>query len=313
MNKEHTIKKYLSIYGLYFAFALLIIAMAVLSPAFLKPTNIINILRQTSINGIIAIGMTLVIITGGIDLSVGSVLALSAVIATSFAHPGEHNLILPLAIGLFVGLGCGFINGFIIAWNKIAPFIVTLAMMTIARGLALVYTNGRPVIELSDNYNKIGSGYFVRIPIPVIIFIMIVLSGIFLLKYVKFGRHIYATGGNEMAAKISGVNTRRVIIWVYSLTGLLSGLAGIVLSARVMSASPATGQGYELDAIAAVVIGGTKLTGGVGSVSGTIVGVLIIGVMNNGLDLLNVSSYLQLVIKGIIILLAVVLEKKNLH
>jgi ribose/xylose/arabinose/galactoside ABC-type transport system permease subunit len=311
MNKEHLLKKYLSLYGLYFAFALLIIVMAVLSPAFLKPTNIINILRQTSINGIIAIGMTLVILTGGIDLSVGSILALSAVIATSFAHPGEHNLIVPLSIGLFVGLTCGFINGFIIAWNKIAPFIVTLAMMTIARGLALVYTNGRPVIELSDIYNKIGSGYIIGIPIPVIIFILIVLAGLFLLKYAKFGRHIYATGGNEIAAKISGVNTKKVIIWVYSLTGLLSGLSGIVLSARVMSASPATGQGYELDAIAAVVIGGTKLTGGVGSIAGTIIGVLIIGVMNNGLDLLNISSYWQLFMKGVIILLAVIIDKKK--
>jgi ribose/xylose/arabinose/galactoside ABC-type transport system permease subunit len=311
MNKEHPLKKYLSLYGLYFAFALLIIVMAVLSPAFLKPTNIINILRQTSINGIIAIGMTLVILTGGIDLSVGSILALSAVIATSFAHPGEHNLIVPLSIGLFVGLTCGFINGFIIAWNKIAPFIVTLAMMTIARGLALVYTSGRPVIELSDIYNKIGSGYIIGIPIPVIIFILIVLAGLFLLKYTKFGRHIYATGGNEIAAKISGVNTKKVIIWVYSLTGLLSGLSGIVLSARVMSASPATGQGYELDAIAAVVIGGTKLTGGVGSIAGTIIGVLIIGVMNNGLDLLNISSYWQLFMKGVIILLAVIIDKKK--
>jgi ribose/xylose/arabinose/galactoside ABC-type transport system permease subunit len=311
MNKKHTLKKYLSLYGLFFAFALLIIVMAVLSPAFLKPTNIINILRQTSVNGIIAIGMTLVILTGGIDLSVGSILALSAVVATSFAHPGEHNLILPLSIGLFVGLVCGFINGFIIAWNRIAPFIVTLAMMTIARGLALVYTNGRPVIELSEIYNKIGSGYIIGIPIPVIIFILIVIAGLFLLKYTKFGRHIYATGGNEIAAKISGVNTRRVIIWVYSMTGLLSGLAGIVLSARVMSASPATGQGYELDAIAAVVIGGTKLTGGVGSIAGTLIGVLIIGVMNNGLDLLNISSYWQLFMKGVIILLAVIIDKKK--
>jgi len=311
MDKEITFKKYLSQYGLYFAFGLLIIVMAVLSPAFLKPTNLLNILRQTSINGIIAIGMTLVILTGGIDLSVGSVLALSAVIAASFAHPGEHDLILPLSIGLFVGLACGFINGFIIAWNKIAPFIVTLAMMTIARGLALVYTNGRPVIDLSDNYTKIGSGYIIGIPIPVIIFILIILAGIFLLKYTKFGRYIYATGGNEMATKISGINTTKIIIWVYSLTGLLAGLAGTVLSARVMSASPATGQGYELDAIAAVVIGGTKLTGGVGTIAGTIIGALIIGVMNNGLDLLNISSYWQLFVKGVIILLAVILDKKK--
>ena len=177
--------------------------------------------------------------------------------------------------------------------------------------LALIYTNGRPVIELSDIYNKIGSGYIIGIPIPVIIFIIIVSGGLFLLKYTKFGRHVYATGGNEMAGKISGVNTKRVIILVYSLTGLLSGLAGIVLSARVMSASPAIGQGYELDAIAAVVIGGTKLPGGVGSIAGTILGALIIGVMNNGLDLLNISSYWQLFVKGVIILLAVILDRRS--
>ena len=311
MNNNNTIRRYLSLYGIYIAFAVLIIIMAILSPVFLKPANILNILRQTSINGIIAVGMTLVILTGGIDLSVGSILALSAVIAASFAHPGEHNIIFPLVAGLSVGLLCGLINGFIIAWNKIAPFIVTLAMMTITRGLALVYTNGRPVIDLSDTYNKIGSSYLAAVPVPVIIFILIVSAGMFLLKYTKFGRHIYATGGNEMAANISGINTKRVIIRVYSLAGLLSGLAGIVLSARVMSASPAIGQGYELDAIAAVVIGGTKLTGGVGSIAGTIIGALIIGVMNNGLDMLNISSYWQLFVKGVIILLAVIMDRKK--
>lgn len=311
MSHKTNIKKYLSAYGIYIAFALLIAVMAILSPVFLKTSNLLNILRQTSVNGIIAVGMTLVILTGGIDLSVGSVLALSAVIASSFAHPGEHSIIIPVVAGLLIGSACGFINGIIIALNKIAPFIVTLAMMTIARGLALVYTEGRPVIDLSDTYNKIGSSYIIGIPLPVIIFILVVLAGIVLLKYMKFGRHIYATGGNEMAARISGVNTKRVIIWVYSLTGLLSGLAGIILSSRVMSASPATGQGYELDAIAAVVIGGTRLTGGVGSIAGTVIGALIIGIMNNGLDMLNISSYWQLLVKGLIILLAVNLDYKR--
>lgn len=311
MSNQINIKKYLSAYGIYIAFVLLIAVMAILSPVFLKTSNLLNILRQTSVNGIIAVGMTLVILTGGIDLSVGSVLALSAVIATSFAHPGEHSIIIPVVAGLLIGSLCGFINGIIIALNKIAPFIVTLAMMTIARGLALVYTEGRPVIDLSDTYNKIGSSYIIGIPFPVIIFILVVLAGIVLLKYMKFGRHIYATGGNEMAARISGVNTRGIIIWVYSLTGLLSGLAGIILSSRVMSASPATGQGYELDAIAAVVIGGTRLTGGVGSIAGTVVGALIIGIMNNGLDMLNISSYWQLFVKGLIILLAVNLDYKR--
>jgi len=304
---------YLSRYGILIAFLILIVLMSFLSPAFLKTTNIMNILRQTSINGIVAVGMTLVIILAGIDLSVGSVIALAAVIAASFAHTDDYPLIVPVFAGLITGALCGFLNGFIIAKRKIAPFIMTLAMMTIARGAALVYTNGRPVIDLSDSYNKIGGSYFLGMPIPVIIFIVIILCGWFLLSRTVFGRHIYATGGNKTAAELSGIITNKIIIWVYTIAGLLAGLAGIVLSSRVMSGSPATGQGYELDAIAAVVIGGTKLTGGVGTVFGTVIGVLIIGVMNNGLDLLNVSSYWQLVVKGIIILLAVVLKKKNLR
>jgi ribose/xylose/arabinose/galactoside ABC-type transport system permease subunit len=303
--------KYLSRYGILIAFLVLIVLMSLLSPAFLKTSNIMNILRQTSVNGIVAVGMTFVIILAGIDLSVGSVIALAAVIAASFAHPGGYPLIVPVFAGLFTGALCGFLNGLIIAKRKIAPFIMTLAMMTIARGAALVYTNGRPVIELSDSYNRIGGSYFLGIPIPVIIFIIIIILGWILLSGTVFGRHVYATGGNKTAAELSGIITSKITIWVYTIAGLLAGLAGIVLSSRVMSGSPATGQGYELDAIAAVVIGGTRLTGGVGSISGTIIGVLIIGVMNNGLDLLNVSSYWQLVVKGLIILLAVVLEKKN--
>ncbi|TSA33378.1 MAG: ABC transporter permease [Porphyromonadaceae bacterium] len=309
--KQKQIFQYLSRYGILVAFLILILLLSLLSPAFLKTTNIMNILRQTSVNGIVAVGMTFVIILAGIDLSVGSVIALAAVIAASFAHSGDYPLIVPVFAGLAVGGLCGFLNGFVIAKRKIAPFIMTLAMMTIARGAALVYTNGRPVIELSDSYNKIGGSYFLGIPLPVIIFIIIIFIGWVLLSKTVFGRHVYATGGNTTAAALSGIKTGKITIWVYTLAGILSGLAGIVLSSRVMSGSPATGQGYELDAIAAVVIGGTRLTGGVGTIFGTIVGVLIIGVMNNGLDLLNVSSYWQLVVKGIIILLAVVLEKKN--
>lgn len=290
---------------------MLIIVMSVLSPAFLKFTNVMNILRQTSINGIVAVGMTFVIILSGIDLSVGSVLALAAVVAASFAHTGEYPIFVPILAGLFTGSLCGFINGLIIAKRRIAPFIVTLGMMTIARGAALVYTNGRPVIELSDSYNKIGGKYVLAIPIPVIIFIIVVFIGSFLLSKTVFGRHVYATGGNKTAAELSGIITSRVIILGYSIAGFLAGLAGIVLSSRVMSGSPSTGQGYELDAIAAVVIGGTRLTGGVGTIFGTIIGALIIGVMNNGLDLLNVSSYWQQIVKGMIILLAVMIDRKK--
>lgn len=304
-------RAFISKYGIYFAFLLLTGTISVISPPFLMPSNVINILRQISVNGIIAVGMTLVIVTTGIDLSIGSVVALSAVVATSYAHPGEFPVIVPLALGLLTGLVCGAINGILIARKKLAPFIVTLGMMTAARGFGLVYTNGQPVNNLSDSYNQIGGGYLTGIPVPVVIFIGVALCGAFILHYTRFGRYVYAVGGNELAAKVSGINTERVIMAVYALMGVLAGLAGIVLSSRIMSASPSMGQGYELDAIAAVVIGGTSLSGGVGTIAGTVVGALIIGVMNNGLDMLNVSSYWQLIVKGLIIVLAVLLDKKS--
>jgi ribose/xylose/arabinose/galactoside ABC-type transport system permease subunit len=304
---------FFSTYGIYFAFVLLAGILSITSPPFRTVSNIENILQQISVNGIIAIGMTLVIITAGIDLSVGSVLALSAVVATSFAHADTHFLLVPILLGVLTGLAAGTVNGILIAKNRLAPFIVTLGMMTVARGLALVYTSGRPVINLSDSYDEIGSGSLGPIHISTIIFFVAALLGIFVLHYTRFGRYVYAVGGNELAAKVSGVNTDRVLIGVYALAGALAGLGGIVDSSRVMAGSPSTGLGYELDAIAAVVIGGTSLSGGVGSIAGTLVGVLIIGVMNNGLDLLNVSSYWQEIVKGVIIVLAVLLDKKARH
>lgn len=301
---------FFSKYGIYFAFVVLAGVLAATSPPFRTLSNIENILQQISVNGIMAIGMTLVIVTAGIDLSVGSVLALSAVVATSFAHPGEHAFVVPVALGILTGLLCGIVNGVLIAKKRLAPFIVTLGMMTVARGLALVYTSGRPVINLSDSYDEIGGGSIGPIPFPALIFFGVVLLGVFILHFTRFGRYVYAVGGNELAAKVSGVNTDRVLIGVYALAGALAGVAGIILSSRIMSGPPATGQGSELDAIAAVVIGGTSLSGGIGSIANTIVGVLIIGVMNNGLDLLNVPSYWQQVVKGLIIVLAVLLDRK---
>lgn len=313
MDANHRQKAgaFLSKYGIYFAFVLLAGALAVTSPPFRSLGNLENILQQISVNGILAVGMTFVIITAGIDLSVGSVLALSAVVATSLAHPATHVLIVPVLAGVLTGLVCGAVNGLLIAWKRLAPFIVTLGMMTVARGLALVYTSGRPVINLSDSYDKIGGGALGNLPFPAMILFAVVVLGVFLLHYTRFGRYVFAVGGNELAAKVSGVNTHRILVGVYALTGALAGLAGIVLSSRVMSGPPSAGEGYELDAIAAVVIGGTSLSGGVGSLAGTVVGVLIIGVMNNGLDLLDVSSYWQQIVKGLIIVVAVLLDRKN--
>lgn len=306
------ITKHFYKYGIYIAFICLFIVLSIASPAFLSVKNLLNVVRQVSIMGIIAAGVTFVIIGGGIDLSVGSVLALSAVIATSFATTDKpYPLIVALLLGLLVGLGCGVFNGFIIAKWKVAPFIVTLAMMTIARGLSLVYTNGRPIINLTQEYTVIGGGYLFGIPIPIYIFTFVILVSIFILNFTRFGRYVYAVGGNELSAMVSGVNVSTVKIISYAIAGLTSAIGGIVLSSRVMTGQPVLGIGYELDAIAAVVIGGTSLSGGVGSVLKTLIGILLIGVMDNGLDLLNVSAYYQQVIKGVIILLAVLLDRKN--
>ncbi|HTV43519.1 MAG TPA: ABC transporter permease [Candidatus Sulfotelmatobacter sp.] len=303
---------FFSKYGIYFAFVILAGTLAIWKPSFRTLGNIDDIFQQVSVNGILAIGMTLVIITAGIDLSVGSVLALSAVVATSFAKANDqgvpyHPLIMPLALGVLTGLACGAVNGVLIAKRRLAPFIVTLGMMTVARGLALVYSQGRPEISLSDAYDAIGEG----LAGPGGIVLATVLAGIFILHFTRFGRYVYAVGGNELAAKVSGVNTDRVLIGVYAIAGALAGVAGIVESSRVTSGSPSAGGGYELNAIAAVVIGGTSLNGGIGTMGGTIVGVLIIGVMNNGLDLLQVSSYWQQVVKGAIIVCAVLLDRKS--
>jgi ribose/xylose/arabinose/galactoside ABC-type transport system permease subunit len=305
------LRRILARYGIYIAFAVLFGILSFSSDSFLSVQNVLNVLRQSSLNGIIAVGMTFVIITGGIDLSVGAIVAVAAVVATSFAHPGGYPIIVPVLIGLAFGALAGFINGFAIAKGSIAPFIVTLGMMTIVRGSALVVSGGRPIINLTDQYKWIGGGYFLGIPAPVCFFLLVVGLGHFLLAYTKFGRHVYAIGGNEQAARVSGVNVHRILIGVYTLAGLCAGFAGVVLSSRVMTGSPVAGLGYELDAIAAVVIGGTSLSGGVGSIPGTIVGALIIGFMSNGLDLLNVSSYYQQIIKGVIIIVAVLVDQKN--
>lgn len=310
--KKGSTGKLLAKYGIYIAFAILFITLSITSESFLTTTNIINILRQVSIIGIVSIGMSFVIMTGGIDLSIGSIMALSAVVATSFAKvDSSYSLFIPVIVGIMVGLACGLTNGILVAKWRVSPFIATLGMMTAARGLAMVYTEGRPVIGLSESYNNIGSGSFLNLPIPIIIFVAIVLIGTFLLNFTVFGRYVFATGGNEQAAKLSGIRVTSIQIGVYAIAGILAGVGGMILSSRIMSGSPVLGQGYELDAIAAVVIGGTSLLGGVGSIMGTVVGVLIIGVMNNGLDLLNVSSYYQQILKGAIIVIAILLDKKN--
>lgn len=297
--------------GKYIIFIFLIVFCAVLSvttSGFLTEKNIINVLRQVSYNGVIAVGMTFVIITGNIDLSVGGVVGLAAIVACDFAHPGEYPLIVPILVALGIGALVGLVNGIGIAYGHVPAFIMTLGTNTILRGIIMLYNNGKPVLDLSEQYQAIGSGYLGRIPIPVIILIAVLLLGWFVLNKTRFGRHVLAVGGNEQAARVSGINTKLVKITVYIMSGLFSAIAGMIISARVNAGSPTLGTGYENDAIAAAVIGGTSMIGGQGSMIGTIGGILIIGVMNNGLDLLNVSSYYQQVSKGVIIIAAVLFD-----
>ncbi|WP_436863069.1 ABC transporter permease [Staphylococcus caeli] len=291
---------------------LLVIIISVLNSAFLEPSNLFNLLRQVSINGLIAFGMTFVILTGGIDLSVGSTLALSSAAIAIMMISGVDSII-ALLVGCIFGAILGAINGLLITLGKMAPFIATLATMTVFRGVTLVITDGNPITNLNGNYafQLFGRGYFLGIPVPAVtMFITFIILYIILHKTV-FGRQTYAMGGNEKAAFISGIKVNKLKIMIYSLAGLMSAMAGAILTSRLNSAQPTAGMSYELDAIAAVVLGGTSLTGGKGRILGTLIGVLIIGVLNNGLNLLGVSSFYQQVVKGVVIIIAVLIDRKN--
>ncbi|GAX89654.1 ABC transporter permease [Effusibacillus lacus] len=315
-NKQDNLFKarmgsFLSRYGMLLILIALIILMSILSPTFFTSVNLLNIVRQMSVVGIVAIGVTMIIITTGIDLSSGSVIALVSVVVASMSHPDSYPLAVALLAGLGLGLLTGVINGTIIAKGKIAPFIVTLGMMTAARGAALLYTGGKPIGNLSDSFKFIGQGNLFGIPVPILIFAFVGVVSYIILNKTKFGKYIYAIGGNEQAAIIAGVNVDKYKIMIYGYAGLLSAIAGIILTSRIASGQPTAGMMYELDAIAAAVIGGTSLSGGIGTIGGTVIGALIIGVMNNGLDLLNVSSYWQQILKGIIITVAVFIDSRK--
>ncbi|MDR1936468.1 MAG: ABC transporter permease [Candidatus Accumulibacter sp.] len=310
MNQtRHRVIDALADYGIVIAFFMLCALLSIVSEAFLSWGNWVNILRQTSINGILAIGMTYVVLTKGIDLSVGSILAFSGLVTGSLVTgSAPHGVLIGISAGLSVGLLLGAVNGLLVARLSVAPFVVTLGMLSVARGMTFIYNDGMPIANLSKDFRFIGQGMIGEVPAPVIILAITFLIFWFILKYTTFGRYVYAVGGNERSAKTSGINTRLIIFAVYVISGLLSALAGLILAARTTSALPQAGVAYELDAIAAVVIGGTSLSGGVGTLSGTLVGALIIGVINNGLDLMGVSSYYQQVIKGMIIVAAVLLD-----
>jgi len=286
------------------------LALSVASRDFLTVGNLFNVMRQVSINALIAFGMTLVILLGGIDLSVGSILALSSVLVAMLLK-GGHDPARATLLGIAAGAFMGFLNGLVVAKGKVAPFIGTLGMVTMLRGFALVLSNGSPITGFSsDFFSVLGNGYVAgQIPVPVVWMLAMFALFWFTLRKTVFGRHVYATGGNAEAAKLSGVETDRIQILVYTISGAMAAMAGIILTSRLNSAQPTAGVGYELDAIAAVVLGGTSLSGGRGWISGTLIGALLIGVLNNGLNLLGVSSFYQQVIKGAVILLAVLLDR----
>lgn len=307
-------QQFISKLGPVLALIVLVLAVSVMNMSFLAPSNLLNLLRQVSINALIAFGMTFVILTGGIDLSVGSILALSGAISAYMVQAGVPT-VLAITIGMITGALFGLINGILIAYGKAAPFIATLATMTIFRGATYVFTNGNPItgdkINSSFLFQFMGRGYLFGIPFPIIIMIIAFAILYMVLHKTTFGRKTYALGGNEEAAYVAGVNTKRVTMIIYTLSGLMASVAGVILTSRLSSAQPDAGTSYEMDAIAAVVLGGTSLAGGKGRIFGTLIGALIIGTLNNGMNLLGISSFYQQIVKGIVIIVAVLLDRRE--
>lgn len=304
-------KKWIQTYMLIFIVIGLGVILSFISSNFLTVTNLLNVVRQIAVNGILAIGMTIVCLTGGIDLSVGSIVAFSGIIAAGLLRDTSYPIIVVVLAAIAVGAVCGLYNGYFVAYWNAAPFVVTLSMMTIARGMTYVYSDGRPISNLRTEFLTIGKGSIAGIPIPTLILAVVFILGSIMLTKLKFGRYVYAVGGNENAAMVSGINVKRIKMMVYVLSGIACGIAAIILTARVSAGLPQAGESYELDAIAATVIGGTSLSGGRGRLWGTIVGAILLGIVNNGLDLLNVSSFYQQIVKGLIILGAILIDSKR--
>lgn len=295
-------------FGMLFVLLAMMILASFLSDRFLTSANLMNVTRQVAINAILAAGMTVVILSGGIDLSVGSILALTGAVGAGIIA-GGGSWVTAIFVMLGLGLLLGTVNGFFVAYGQLPPFIVTLAMMAFARGSTMVYTNGRPITVLNESFQWFGHGYVGPVPAPVVVMVVLYVIAYIFLTRTTVGRLIYAVGGNERAAGMSGVRVNFIKVLVYALSGLTASLAGIVMTSRLFSAQPTAGVSYELDAIAAVILGGTSLAGGRGSITGTIIGAFIIGILGNVLNLMNVSSFYQDVAKGIVILVAVLLDR----
>lgn len=318
-----SLKKYVNVaqWQSLIALFLMCLILALMTENFITSDNFWNVMRQISVNVCISVGMTLVILTAGIDLSVGSILAFCGAVTAGLLTYGvsipSANLYVGFTVlgailaGILVGAGLGFVNGYAVTKFNVPSFVATLAMLTMARGFTMLWTEGHPITGLGEVFGFLGTGWFLGIPMPVWISGIVVIFAMILTNKTRFGRYIYAIGGNEDAARLSGISVTKVKIWVYSLAGMLAAVGGMLVTARLDSAQPNAGMSYELDAIAAVVIGGTSLSGGKGTIIGTVLGALIIGVLNNGLVLLNVSPFWQQVVKGMVILLAVILDRSN--
>jgi len=314
-------RQYLARFQSLIALFVLCVLISFLSDKFLTVTNAWNVMRQISVNICISVGMTLVVLTAGIDLSVGSILALCGAITAGLLRNGielqSSNLYIGFTVlgacvaGIIVGSALGWFNGWAITKFKVPPFVATLAMLTIARGLTMLWTKGFPITGLDHKFAFLGTGWFLGVPLPVWISGIVVISAIIITNKTRLGRYIYAIGGNENAARLSGININYIKIAVYTIAGALAAVGGLIITSRLDAAQPNAGTGYELDSIAAVVIGGTSLSGGRGSILGTVLGAVIIGVLNNGLVLLNVSPFWQQVVKGLVILAAVIIDKAN--
>lgn len=308
MNKKKLINQ-INIYRSVLILLVICVFATILSPSFLSVTNLFNVFKQITVAGIVGCGMTFVILTGGIDLSVGSILGLSGVLASGvLASTG--NTAVAVAVSLTVGIACGAVNGFFVSVCGIPPFISTLGMMTLLRGVILVYTKGSPIPIRSDAYKFFGKGSIAGIPVPVIILIIVFLLAHYILTQTSYGRSVYAVGGNREAARLSGIRVKTSEFLVYTLNGLMCGMAGLILTARLGSAQSTSGTGIEMDAIAAVILGGTSLSGGVGFVLPTVVGAMIMGIIDNILTLMNVNPHATNIVKGAVILIAVLVDKK---
>lgn len=312
--KKENIKKFIGEYSILFVMLLMIIVMTILKPdSFMTRNNILNVLRQISITGVIALGTAFPIIAGGIDVSGGSVVALSAVITGSMLSSAGFGLPVGtgIVIGLVVGLLCGIFSGIMTGYGNVPPFITTLAVQLAARGIAQLYTNGKPVTNFPKSFLYLGGGSFIGIPVPILIFALMAVITYIILQKTKFGSYTYAIGGNIQAAVVSGIKVKAVTTMIYGYAGLMSALGGIILAARSTSALPSYGSGYEMDAITCAVIGGVSMSGGIGKVQKIVIGIVIVGILSNGMTMLMIDANWQTVVKGMVILLAVLFDQKK--